>query len=113
VQFHIAGCGPPEVVDRGGPAEQLLDRDLRFIRVVAQVGKLAGAVDQGLHRMADRLPGGLVASHDQQQEVVVEVGAGERDTVRRNPVDQLADQVIAVAAAPLGRQLAAVFEDLL
>src|SRR6516165_8130697 len=113
VQFGIAGGGPPEVVDRGGPAEQLLDGDLRLVRVVAQVGELVWIVDQGLHRVADRLPGGLVASHDQQQEVVVEVGVAERDPVLGNPVDQFADQVIALATAPLRGQLAAVLEDLL
>ena len=57
------------------------------------------------------MPGRLVARDDQKQEVVVEVGVGQRLAVLGLLVDEHAHQVGAVAALAFSRQLAAVLED--
>ena len=73
---------------------------------------LLGVLDQRQHRLADGVPGGLVAGDHEQQEVVVEVGGGQRLAVLGRAVDQQADQVGAVAALAFPGQGPAVLEDL-
>lgn len=63
------------------------------------------------HRVADGVPGRLVAGDDQQQEVVVEVPVGQRHPVPWHLVDQPGDQVGARATTPLAGQLPPEGED--
>src|SRR5690606_41754585 len=108
----VAGGGAAEVVDRRCPAQELLHRGGHQVQVGAQPLHLVGVLDERPHGVGDRVPGGLVAGDDQQQEVVVEVAVGQRFAVVRRLVDELADQVGAASAAPLGGQFPAVLEHL-
>jgi hypothetical protein len=59
-QLDVAGRGAPEVVDRRGPAQELLDAP-GSVRAFLQELHLLGILDQRQHRLADRVPGGLVS----------------------------------------------------
>ena len=111
-QLDVARRRTAEVVDRRGPAEHLLDSGGDELGLLLEERHLVGVLDQGQHRVADRVPCGLVAGDHQQQEVVVEVGGRQGFAVLGHPVHQLADEVLAVTPTPLSSQLTAVLEDL-
>ena len=112
-QLDVAGRGPAEVVDGGGPAQELLDGVRDQVRVRLQLGELVGVLEQRQHRVGDGVPGGLVAGDDEQQEVAVELRGGHRLAVLGDLVDELADQVRPLAALAVLGENAPVVEDLL
>ena len=87
----------------GGRREQL--------GLVAQALQLVRVLDQRQHALGDRVAGGLVAGDREQQEVDVVLVLGQRAAVDLG-LDELRDDVVARALAPLVGELAAVLEHL-
>src|SRR4051812_1491082 len=112
VQLHVAGRRPAEVVDRRGPPQELLDRRPDQGRILLQQGQLVGVLEQRVDRVRDRVPGGLVAGDDEQEEVRPEVVVRQRPAVLRHLVDEAAHEVAALAASAAGGELVAVGEHL-
>ncbi len=102
-----------EVVDRAGPPQQLLEARRDERGVLLHRPQLVALSHQAEHGVADGLTRGLVAGDDEEQEVVVEVGVGERDPVHGELVGEDADQVCAIAALATVAESPSVVEDLL
>ena len=67
--FGVFGGRAPEVDHRSAPTDDLLHRALGMgVEVVVQQVALVGEFGEGLHPVADRVAGGLVAGHHQQDE---------------------------------------------
>ena len=111
-ELGVAGGGAAEVVDRGRPAEDLVGRRSGQARVVAEPLELVGVLEQGEQTVGDGVAGRLVAGDRQQQEVDVEVALVQRTAVDLG-LDELGDDVLARALAPLVGELAAVVEHVL
>ena len=73
VEVHILGRGATEVVDGACIAQELLHSPRDELGVLLQESKLVGVVDEVVHGVGDGVTSGLVTSHNQEQEVGVEI----------------------------------------
>jgi hypothetical protein len=80
--LDVAGRGASHVVDGRRPAQQLVERRPgQELGPFLQLHQRLRLLEEGQHRQADGLAGGLLAGQRQEQEEVVEVPLLERRTV--------------------------------
>ena len=97
-----------EVQHRGGPPHDLLDRGGHVpVGVGCELGPLVFEVEEGHHPPGDRVAGGLVARHRQDQEEHVELVLAEGLAVHVRG-KQGGDDVLGRAAPPVGLELVGV-----
>ena len=103
VQLDVAGAGAGEALDRGGQAEQLLERHLHRHLPGGQPRPLGRVGGQQLHRAAEQPGGGVVAAGDHGEDVaehrdqaVLVVGPSGGDEVG----DRVGAGVVERRAAP-------------
>ena len=108
-QGRVLGRGALEHRDRGGPADDLVGRRVRAGRL--EQLPLVRMVEEGEHPVRDGVSGGLVARHRQHQHEEAELIVGQLVAVDLG-ADQLGDDVVPGAPAPLLGHGQAVAEDL-
>ena len=100
VEGHRLGRHPERGMrDRGGEADELVDRGGKLPRIGQQRLELAGVVQQGHHPVADQAGRGVVAGDDELEQARQQLLGGER--VAFGGGGQDADQV-AGRTTPLG-----------
>ena len=104
-QFGVLERGALERGDRGGPPDDLVGGGagafpLEQLPLVREVGERH-------HALGDRVAGGLVARHGQEDDEEAELVVGELVALDVG-LDQLGDEVFAGRVGPFGRQLHAV-----
>jgi len=112
VDHGVFGGRAAEVVNRRAPAEEFLNRPRNQVRTLLEQRQLIGLIDEGIHRVADGVAGGLVAGNHQQQEVIAEVAVVQPDAVDGHVVDEFRHKVDPVLAQTLLAQLEAIVKDL-
>src|SRR3954454_10235336 len=99
-QLGVLRGGATEVPDRRGQPDQLVDAGGVQRRVVAQRLHRPRVLDQLQQAERHALAGGLVAGHDEQREVVVELDLRQRPAVDLH-VGEDREHVLARASLPL------------
>ena len=105
VQHGVGGGGAPEVVERVGPPQDLLDRAGDERRVGAQLGELVGVVEQREQPRRQHRLGGVVAGGDELHEEAAEVEVGHRPAAEVALQDQRGEVFAGGLGAARAREL--------
>ena len=108
VEVNVFGCGSSEVIDRARVTQELLNRPWNQVWSLLQQRQLIWVVDQVVHGVGDCVASGFVSGNNQQQEVGVKVTLAEFDAIRHWAVHQNRNEVGAVFAFALTRELVTV-----
>ncbi len=99
VELDVPGGGPGHVLDRGHPAQHLLDGQRQSLALGGQERELVGVGEQLVHAAADDVAGGLVTADEDQERLVDDRGLVEPVPVDLG-VDQGADEVVGLVVPP-------------